>query len=113
MQLSGKILAGTTTTLTTKKGTQLDKTRLKVLDTGEETAGDVVVYWVDFMGDAALSDAELAQVNHQEAVIEIRKVTASVYNGKSYLNLSGGLIITNGKPIQPKLSHGALGQVGK
>lgn len=113
MQLTGKILAGTTMTFTTKKGTELAKTRLKVLDTGEETQGDVNVYWVDFLGDAALTEAELAQVNHQEVVIEIRRVTASPSGGKAYLNLSGGLIITNGAPIQPKLSHGALGTLGK
>ncbi len=105
MQLTGKVLAGSTTTLTTKKGTQLDKTRLKVLDTGEETAGDVVVYWVDFMGDAALTDAQLAQVSHQDCVIEVRKVSVSTYNGKAYLNISGGLMFCNGQPVQPKLSQ--------
>lgn len=104
MQLTGKVLAGTTTTITTKKGTKLDKTRLKVLDTGSEVAGDVAVYWVDFFADAALSDDELALINHEESVIEIRRVSTTACNGKAYLNVLGGLILCKGMPVQPKLS---------
>ncbi len=60
MQLSGKVLAGTTQTITTKKWTALEKTRLKVLDMGDEVAGDVQFYWVDFLDSAALTEQELA-----------------------------------------------------
>jgi ssDNA-binding replication factor A large subunit len=108
MQLIGKIIAGTSTTITTKQGAKLDKTRLKILDVGDETAGDVNVYWVDFMGDAALSSAELDKVNHQEATIEIRRITASLYNGKAYMNISGGMILLGGSPVQPKLEAAFL-----
>lgn len=83
MQLIGKVLAGTSTTITTKQGAKLDKTRLKVLDMGDETNGDLNAYWVDFMGEAALNDAQLTEVNHQEVTIEIRRVTCSLYNGKA------------------------------
>ena len=103
MQLQGKILAGTSTTITTKQGAKLDKTRLKVMDIGDETAGDVNVYWVDLMGDAALDDAMLTSVNHQDVVIEIRRITCSLYNGKAYMNISGGIILLKGNPVQQKL----------
>jgi hypothetical protein len=108
MQLIGKIITGTSTTIATKKGAQLDKTRLKVLDMGDETAGDVTVYWVDFIGDAALSDADLTKVNHQEVTIEIRRITCSMYNGKAYMNLSGGMILLGGNPVQSKLEAAFL-----
>ncbi len=103
MQLNGKVLAGTTTTITTKKGTALDKTRLKVLDIGEEVAGDVSVYWIDFIGDTALTEDELAAVSHEEVVIEIRRISASGSNGKTYLNLTGGAVLHGGMPVQAKL----------
>jgi hypothetical protein len=76
MQLIGKIIAGTSTTITTKQGAKLDKTRLKILDVGDETSGDVNVYWADFMGDAALMAKQLDKVNHQDATIEIRRISA-------------------------------------
>jgi hypothetical protein len=112
MQLNGKVLAGTTTTITTKKGTALDKTRLKVLDTGEEVAGDVSVYWIDFIGDTALTEDELAAVSHEEVVIEIRRVSASGANGKTYLNMTGGAVLHGGMPVQAKLLNGK-GKGGK
>ena len=108
MQLIGKIIAGTSTTITTKQGAKLDKTRLKVLDLGDETAGDVTVYWVDLMGDAALSDEQLNKVHHQEVTIEIRRVSASLYNGKAYLNVSGGMVLLSGNPVQDKLVEAFL-----
>ena len=111
MQLQGKILAGTSTTITTKQGAKLDKTRLKVLDIGDETAGDVNVYWVDLMGDAALNEAQLNKVNHQEVVIEVRRVTSSIYNGKAYLNISGGIVQLAGNPVQDKLVDAYLQRV--
>ena len=108
MQLIGKIIAGTSTTITTKQGSKLDKTRLKILDVGDETAGDVNVYWVDFMGDAALTAEQLDKVNHQDATIEIRRISASLYNGKAYMNISGGMILLGGNPVQEKLVEAFL-----
>ena len=49
----------------------------------------MTVYWVDLMGDAALDDAMLTSVNHQDVVIEIRRISCSLYNGKAYMNISG------------------------
>lgn len=49
MLLAGQILTGTTTTISTKKGGTLQKTRLKVLDLGPEASGGNL-YWVDFLG---------------------------------------------------------------
>ena len=49
MLLAGQILTGTTTTISTKKGGTLQKTRLKVLDLGPEASGGDL-YWVDFLG---------------------------------------------------------------
>lgn len=104
MQMNAKVLAGTTQILSTKKGTQLEKTRLKVLDTGVEVASDVQVYWIDFIGDAALSEDELASINHEEVVIEIRRVSATAgRDGRAYLNISGGLILLGSMPVQSKL----------
>jgi hypothetical protein len=103
MQLNGKVLAGKTTTITTKKGTALDKTRLKVLDIGEEVAGEVAFYWVDFIGDAALSEDELAAVSHEEVVVEIRRISTSGSNGQTYLNITGGAVLHGGMPVQAKL----------
>ena len=103
MQLQGKVIAGTSTTITTKQGSKLDKTRLKVMDIGEEAAGDVNVYWIDFMGDAALNDTQLAAVNHQDVIIEVRRVTSSIYKDKAYMNIIGGLVLLNGNPVQEKL----------
>ena len=67
MQLSGQILTGSTQTIATKKGDHLQKTRLKVLDLGPEANGGDV-YWIDFLGDAALTDEELRQVSRQQVM---------------------------------------------
>ena len=53
MKLLAKVLHGSTQTVTTKKGTQLEKTRLKVQDVGEEVNGDLVAYWIDLLGENA------------------------------------------------------------
>lgn len=105
MQMNGKVLAGTTQILSTKKGTQLEKTRLKVLDTGGEVAGDLQWYWIDFLGDAALAESELDSVRQEEVVIEIRRVSASNgKDGRAFLNITGGLILLGGSvPVQAKL----------
>src|SRR5215813_12588967 len=71
MLLSGQILTGSTTTISTKKGDHLQKTKLKVLDLGPEAAGGDL-YWVDFLGEAALTDDELHQVSRQAVEVEIR-----------------------------------------
>jgi hypothetical protein len=61
MLLSGQILTGTTTTFNTKKGSTLQKAKLKILDLGPEASGGDL-YWIDFLGEAALSDEELRQL---------------------------------------------------
>lgn len=108
MQMSGKVLGGSTQTVTTKKGTQLAKARLKILDTGDEVNGDVIFYWVDFLGESALSESELAQVNHQEVTIEIRRVAPSLgKDGKAYVNMTGGTILgRDGMPVQAAVRNG-------
>jgi hypothetical protein len=112
MQLTGKVLGGKTTTITTKTGTKLEKTRIRVLDTGEEAVNDVISYWIDLLGDAALTEQQLSDINHTEVVIQIRRVSMSSYNGKSYLNISGGLIlpVNGGEPIQSKLAQQQMGK---
>jgi hypothetical protein len=103
MQLIGKVMTGNVTTFSNKQGGKVDKTRLRILDQGDEAANELMAYWVDFLGDASLTDAQLQHITHQEVTIELRKVYASIYNGKSYLNLTGGIILFNGNPVQEKL----------
>ena len=103
MQLSGQILTGSTQTIATKKGDHLQKTRLKVLDLGPEAAGGDV-YWIDFLGDAALADDELRQVNRQPVTVEVRRMYASSgKNGGSFLNANGGAILLEGQIVQRSL----------
>lgn len=108
MQMHGKVLSGMTQTITTKKGTPLPKARLKVLDTGPETQGDVQFYWMDFLGEVALSESELEQVRHQEVVVEIRRIVPTQgRDGKAYLNITAGAVLLNGAPVQAALKVGA------
>ncbi len=103
MQLSGQILTGSTQTLATKKGDHLQKTRLKVLDLGPEANGGDV-YWIDFLGDAALTDEELRQVSRQQVTLEVRRMYASAgKNGGAFLNASGGAVLLNGQILQKTL----------
>lgn len=103
MQLSGQILTGSTQTIATKKGDHLQKTRLKVLDLGPEANGGDV-YWIDFLGDAALTDEELRQVSRQQVTVEVRRMYASAgKNGGAFLNASGGAVIQNGQIVQKSL----------
>jgi hypothetical protein len=103
MQLSGQILTGSTQTLATKKGDHLQKTRLKVLDLGPEANGGDV-YWIDFLGDAALTDEELRQVSRQQVTVEVRRMYASAgKTGGAYLNASGGAVVLNGQIVQKAL----------
>lgn len=107
MQLSGQILTGSTQTLATKKGDHLQKTRLKVLDLGPEANGGDV-YWIDFLGDAALTDEELRQVNRQQVTVEVRRMYASAgKNGGAFLNASGGAVVLNGQIVQKALRSAA------
>jgi hypothetical protein len=103
MQLTGQILTGSTQTITTKKGDHLQKTRLKVLDLGPEANGGDV-YWIDFLGDAALTDDELRQVARQSVSVEVRRMYASAgKQGGAFLNASGGAVILNGQIVQKGL----------
>jgi hypothetical protein len=103
MQLSGQILTGSTQTIATKKGDHLQKTRLKVLDLGPEANGGDV-YWIDFLGDAALTDEELRQVSRQQVTVEVRRMYASAgKNGGAFLNASGGAVVLNGQIVQKSL----------
>jgi hypothetical protein len=104
MQLTAQVLMGSTQTLTTKKGEALQKTKLKLIDIGPEASGGDL-YWVDFLGEAALSEEELRQINRQQVVVEIRRMYASAgkQQGQAYLNASGGAVKVNGSAIQPRL----------
>src|SRR5215813_1363071 len=103
MLLSGQILTGMTTTISTKKGDHLQKTRLKLLDLGPEAAGGDL-YWVDFLGEAALTDEELRTVSRQAVEVEIRNMRASVgTKGGAFLNASGGAIRHNSQIVQRSL----------
>ncbi len=104
MHMTGRIQGGTTTTLTTKKGESLQKTRLKIIDMGDETGGDLPTYWVDFLGDAALTEAQVQALLHKEVSIDIRRVTASTgKDGKAYTNMTGGAILGDNGLVQVKL----------
>jgi len=100
MQMQGTALAGGTQTFQTKRGEALQKTKLKVLDVGAEARADV--YWVDFLGEAALSDEEMEQVMRQTVEIEVRGVSATMgkQGGRAFLNVSGGAIRLNGQVVQ-------------
>lgn len=103
MLLSGQILTGSTQTIATKKGDHLQKTRLKVLDLGPEANGGDV-YWIDFLGDAALTDDDLRQVARQQVTVEVRRMYASAgKTGGAFLNASGGAVMLNGQVVQKGL----------
>jgi hypothetical protein len=101
MKLLAKVLHGSTQTITTKKGTKLEKTRLKVQDIGEEVNGDLLAYWIDFLGEQALSEAELATILREEVEIDIKRVSASAGDkGDAFLNLTGGAVFHQGHVVQ-------------
>src|SRR5215472_607269 len=103
MLLAGQILTGSTTAISTKKGGTLQKTRLKVLDLGPEASGGDL-YWVDFLGEAALADDELRQVSRQQVHVEVRSLRASAgAKGGAFLNVTGGAIHLNGQVVQKGL----------
>ncbi len=45
----------------------------------------------------------MAAISNEEVVIEIRRISASGANGKTYLNLTGGVVLHGGMPVQAKL----------
>ncbi len=101
MKLLAKVLHGSTQTITTKKGTKLEKTRLKVQDVGDEVNGDLLAYWIDFLGENALSDGELTAILREEVEIDIKRISASAGDkGGAFLNLTGGLVYQGGKVVQ-------------
>jgi hypothetical protein len=107
MKIEGTILQAKSQTLTTKAGAQLQKTKLRVLDTGLEADGGDI-YWIDFLGEAALSDDELEQVHRQQVVIELRKVyaTSGSKPNSAYLNANGRAVLFNGQVVQKGLREG-------
>jgi hypothetical protein len=109
MQLLGQVLTGSTQTIATKKGDHLQKTRLKVMDLGPEAAGGDL-YWIDFLGEAALSDDELRGVTRQQVTVEVRRMYASAgkAQGQAYLNASGGAVVFNGQIVQRGLRATAV-----
>ena len=66
----------------------------------EASGGDL--YWIDFLGEAALSDEELDAILRQPVVIEVRFMRASAGNqpGRACLNASGVAVVHNGQIIQ-------------
>jgi len=96
MKIEGGALAGSTQTIATKKGGTLEKTKLKIMDIGPEASGGDIC-WIDFLGEAALSDEEIKQVLRQQVVVEVRRMYASAgkETGKAYLNANGGAVIRN------------------
>ena len=104
MQLTGQILTGSTQTIATKKGGTLEKTKLKIMDIGPEASGGDI-YWIDFLGEAALTDEELDAILRQPVLIEVRRIYLSTGNqpGRSYLNASGGAVLQNGQIVQSGL----------
>lgn len=101
MQMTAQVLIGRTQTIATKRGEQLQKTKLKVIDIGPEAAGGDV-YWVDLLGEAALSEDELRRVLRQQVSLEVRRVSASAGRnpGQAFLNANGGAVLLDGQVVQ-------------
>ena len=112
MLLSGQILTGSTQTIATKKGDHLQKTRLKVLDLGVEASGGDL-YWIDFLGEAALTDDELRAVARQQVELEVRRMYASKgAKGGAYLNANGGAVRHEGRVVQRALRQSSGASTG-
>lgn len=107
MQMQARILVGKVTEVRTKKGQSLSKASLKVLDLGPECGSDVTMYWIDFLGDAAVSQVELDSVMGEVFTIDVRYTRASLgKNGNAYLNMAGGAIVTaDGQIVQVGLRN--------
>lgn len=93
MKMQGRVLVGSVREFKTRKGETLPKASLKVVDMGIECSSDVTIYWVDFLGDAALTQMELDSVVGGEFTLDVKFVRASAgKEGKAYLNMAGGAI---------------------
>ena len=102
MQMQAQVLGGQVlSTIHTKRGQDLPKTRLKVMDIGPEAAGGDI-YWIDFLGEAALSEEELGRIHRQQVQLEVRRMYASAGKtaGKAYLNAAGGTVVLSGQVVQ-------------
>jgi len=106
MKLTGRVLTGSTQTVTTKKGTQLQKTRIKFQDVGDEVQGDLIAYWVDFLGESAISEGDVAVLMHEVVEIDIKRITTSKgKDGGVFLNVTGGIIRHQGKNFQAEVKR--------
>jgi hypothetical protein len=94
MLMQGRVLVGKIQQITTKKG-QLSKAALKVADMGPECSSDIVVYWIDFLGDAALTQTELDSILGEQFTIDVRLVQATGNSGRTFLNIKGGAIVSH------------------
>jgi hypothetical protein len=113
MLMQGRVLVGKNEEIKTKKG-PLAKSSLKVVDMGPECSSDVVVYWIDFLGDAALTQVELDSVRGEHFTIDIRVVQVSKGNdGRVFLNTKGGALVSaDGRVVQSGLrNHEAMKKV--
>ncbi len=102
MRMHAQVLGGNVLpSIRTKRGQELPKARLKVMDIGPE-AGGGDLYWIDFLGEAALSEDELEQVRRQAVELEVRSMHASAGKeaGKAYLNAAGGAVLLGGQIVQ-------------
>jgi hypothetical protein len=107
MQMQARVLAGSVREFRTKAGKQLPKSSVKVLDMGPECGSDVTTYWVDFLGDAALTTDELESIVGTEVTVGIRSCRSSLgNNGKVFQNISGAAILDHsGRVVQAGLAH--------
>lgn len=106
MQMQARVLAGSVREIKTKKG-PLPKASVKVLDMGPECGSDVVTYWIDFLGDAALTADELESIVGSECTVSVRSIRSSAgQNGKVFQNIAGAAILDgHGQVVQASLAH--------
>jgi hypothetical protein len=101
MRITAKVFSGSNTPFKNKDGQAVAKTRLKVVDMGDELDGAPQTYWIDFVGDYALNPQEVQALQKQMVEIDIQYVTASTgKDGKAYLNVRGGFVYLDGKVYQ-------------
>ncbi len=105
MQMQGRILVGSVREFRTRKGETLPKSSIKVVDMGAECGSDVVTYWIDFLGDSAVTQAELDDIVGTECTVDIRFCRSSLgKDGKAYQNVAGGAITNaSGQVVQSRL----------
>jgi hypothetical protein len=105
--MQARVLAGSVREFRTKKGAMLPKASVKFLDMGPECGSDVTTYWVDFLGDAALTADELEAIVGSEVTVGIRSCRSSAgQNGKVFQNISGAAILDHeGRVVQAGLTR--------